>query len=786
MTSEELFCETCGAANPPLARFCQHCASPLPVTQTTGDLPEQTLLISRYQLVSRIGQGGMGAVYKASDTRLDDRLVAIKEMSKAGLPATRLEEAEAAFEREARLLGRLLHPNLPRIYDHFTENDRSYLVMDFIDGETLEEYLEHRGRGPLPVEQVLNWAEQLCDVLSYLHNHQPPIVFRDLKPANVMISESGHIFLIDFGIARIFKPGQSHDTVALGSPGYAAPEQYGKAQSTPRSDLYSLGALIHCLLTGDDPSERPFFFRPATQANPAVTSGLSALLQRMLAMDAEQRPASAQEVLQALRSNEAVYQGQPGSGSQQTMSVPRISYSYGGSIPSSSKNTTPSGVDLLLEEAHTLYTQKRLGEAEKVYTQALQLNGTNPLGWQGRGLTQGLLARHTEALTSFERALQLDPSLVISWNGKGTALSTLQRNQDALAAFERALKLDPNNASSWNGKGAVLNALGRPKEALDAFDMALRFDPHMAQAWNNKGLVLRQQKRYQEALSAFDMALTYDKNIATSWSGKASVLHDMGRLQESLDCYLQACNCNPALVSAWNGKGSVLYDMGRYKQALQAFQEALKLDKNYAPACYGIGNVYYVQHKLRPAQEMFDRALRCDPKYAKAWNRRGNVLNDLGERLEALKSYDQALRIDPRFASAWNGKAGVYTQLERYTEALHAYETALRINPNFAQAWNGQGNTYYHLNNHSQALAAYDRAVKLNPQMASAWHNLSLVLKKLKRHQEALDAAEEAIRLAPNDPDNWTRKAEALKSLRRSRDARDAEKQALRLRGAVR
>ncbi len=786
MASEELFCEKCGAANAPLARFCQHCASPLPVTQTTGALPEQTLLIGRYQLVSRIGQGGMGAVYKAIDTRIDDRFVAIKEMSKAGLPAAGLEEAEAAFEREARLLGKLLHPNLPRIHDHFTENDRSYLVMDFIDGETLEEYLEHTRHDPLPVEQVVNWAEQLCDVLSYLHNHQPPIIFRDLKPANVMISESGHIFLIDFGIARFFKPGQSHDTVALGSPGYAAPEQYGKAQSTPRSDLYSLGALIHCLLTGDDPSERPFFFRQASQANPAVSPGLSALLQRMLAMDAEHRPANAQEVLQALRANDATYQGQTGPGSQQTMSIPRIGYSYGPSATSSSTNTTPSGVDLLLEEAYTLYTQKRLSEAEKVYTQALQLNGTNPLGWQGRGLTQGLMARHTEALTSFERALKLDPTLVISWNGKGTALSTLQRNQDALVAFERALKLDPNNAPSWNGKGAVLNALGRPKEALDAFDMALRFDPHMAQAWNNKGLVLRQQKRFQEALSAFDMALTYDKNIATSWSGKASVLHDMGRLQESLDCYQQACNCNPALVSAWNGKGSVLYDMGRYKLALQAFQEALKLDKNYAPACYGIGNVYYVQQKLNSALEMFDRALRCDPNYAKAWNRRGNVLNDLGERIEALKSYDQALRIDARFASAWNGKAGVYAQLERYTEALHAYETALRINPNFAQAWNGQGNTFYHLNNYSQALTSYDRAVKLNPQMASAWHNLSLVLKKLKRNQEALDAAEQAILLAPNDPDNWTRKAEALKSLRRSRDAKDAEKQAGKLRGVVR
>ncbi|HEY6407718.1 MAG TPA: serine/threonine-protein kinase, partial [Ktedonobacteraceae bacterium] len=478
MTSEELFCEKCGAANDPLARICQNCASPLPVTSTTGALPEQTLLIGRYQLVSRIGEGGMGAVYKARDTRLDDRLVAIKEMSKSGLPAAVLEEAEAAFEREARLLGKLLHPNLPRIHDHFTENERSYLVMDFIDGETLEEYLDSKGHNPLPVDQVLNWATELCDVLSYLHNQQPPIVFRDLKPANVMISESGHIFLIDFGIARIFKPGQSHDTVALGSPGYAAPEQYGKAQSTPRSDIYSLGALIHCLLTGDDPSERPFFFRPASQANPAVPASIDALLQRMLEMDAGRRPASAQEVLQALLSGDTIAQVQQGQTTLQMKPGSRIGYSYGATGTTNTTNYTPSGADLLLEEAQTLYSQKRLKEAESVYTQALQLNNTNPLGWQGRGLTQGLLTRHTEALNSFEHALQLDPSLVISWNGKGTALSALQRYQDALVAFERALKRDPNNASSWNGKGAVLNALGRSKEALEAFDMALRFDPH--------------------------------------------------------------------------------------------------------------------------------------------------------------------------------------------------------------------------------------------------------------------------------------------------------------------
>ena len=277
-----------------------HCARPLPVAMLTGTLPVETLLTGRYRLIVRIGQGGMGAVYKAADTQLDNRLVAIKEMSKAGVPAAQVEEAEASFEREALLLSKLKHPNLPSIHEHFTENDRSYLVMDFIAGETLEHYLEQQNGKPLPMKQVIAWAEQLCDVLNYLHTRQPPIIFRDLKPGNVMVDEGGHVFLIDFGIARLFKPGQSRDTVALGSPGYAAPEQYGKAQSTPQSDLYSLGALLHHLLTGIDPSERPFFFTPASAVNPEVSPDLDALLQQMVQMEVVRRPASAKEVLERL------------------------------------------------------------------------------------------------------------------------------------------------------------------------------------------------------------------------------------------------------------------------------------------------------------------------------------------------------------------------------------------------------------------------------------------------------------------------------------------------------
>ncbi len=691
MTTQELYCDNCGAANPPTARFCQFCATLLPFKHSTGSLPEQTLLAGRYQLLSRIGQGGMGAVYKAADTRFNNRPLAIKEMSSSGLPPARLQEAEAAFEREAHLLADLLHPNLPRIYEHFTENDRSYLVMDFIEGQTVEEHLEQVGGGPLPVEQVIKWADQLCDVLNYLHTHQPPIIFRDLKPANVMMSESGHIYLIDFGIARIFKPGKQHDTVALGSPGYAAPEQYGKAQSTPRSDIYSLGALLHHLLTGIDPSEQPFFFRPASQVNPAVDPALDALLQQMLAMDSDRRPASAQEVLNALK----------------------------GTIIIQSRSTSrplTHAQDPLLDEAYALYTQKRLDEAIAVYNRALQANNTNPQGWQGYGLTQRLRGLHEDALSSFERALQLDPGLVTSWNGKGSVLARLRRHQDALDAFEHALQLDPQNAAAWNGKGAALNAMGRSKQALDAFDMALRYDRQLVQAWYNKGLLLYETGRFREAERAYQEAINLDSRFAQAYFGRGQSLYALQRLRQALQMFDQAVQKDPAYVEAWNRRGNVLDEMGDTTRALQSYEKALQVDPHYAPA----------------------------------WSGKGGVLRQIGQYYDALKVYNFALDIDPNFALAWNGKGNTLYNMHNFHEALAAYERALKLNPRLRTAWHNKSLVLNQLGRYQDALDAANEAIRLRPDDPDNWLRKAESLKKLRRRDEARFAEAQATRLKGN------------------------------------
>lgn len=213
------------------------------------------VLQSRYRLVRMIDSGGMGTVYLAEDTRLPGRRCAIKEMSPIPLALHERNWAIQSFRQEAQMLAQLQHPGLTAVTDFFPERGCWYLVMDYVDGVTLAQQLAKAG-GRLPLDQAIDITRQLCKVLAYLHAQSPPVIFRDLKPGNIMLTSQGQVKLIDFGIARFFKPGKTQDTRLLGTPGYAAPEQYGGfGQSDPRTDVYSLGVALMQMVTGYDPTQ---------------------------------------------------------------------------------------------------------------------------------------------------------------------------------------------------------------------------------------------------------------------------------------------------------------------------------------------------------------------------------------------------------------------------------------------------------------------------------------------------------------------------------------------------
>lgn len=294
----QILCPKCHKPNLRRAKFCQHCGHDV-VLNNNPPSDERRYVITRV-----IKEGGQGAVYEGIDD--SGKVYAIKEMLDRFTDPKERAEAIERFNDEAEMLQRLSHPRIPRVYSHFQDEGRHYLTMDFVRGEDLEEIVEREG--PLDEARVLGWADQICDVLAHLHGKN--LIYRDMKPSNVMIDRAdGGIKVVDFGITRLFKPTERG--TQIGTPGYAPPEQY-QGLATPQSDVYALGATLHHLLTGRDPTDQlPFSFPRADQVPGAKVSKRTAdALERALQKVPQDRFATVSELWAALRPEQAPQVGQ--------------------------------------------------------------------------------------------------------------------------------------------------------------------------------------------------------------------------------------------------------------------------------------------------------------------------------------------------------------------------------------------------------------------------------------------------------------------------------------------
>ena len=262
-----------------------------------------SIIDGKYEILKLIGHGGMSKVYLAMDKRLNKQW-AVKEIEKRAKDKNNEIIIQSAIA-EANMIKKLDHPSLPRIVDIFDKENVIFVIMDYIEGETLSHILEHYNEQPQDV--VIDWAKQLCDVLHYLHGCNPPIIYRDMKPANVMLKPDGNIKLIDFGIAREYKQQNIADTVSLGTKGYAAPEQFGgKGQTDARTDIYCLGVTLYHLVTGKNPCEPPYELYPIRTWNANLSGGLEKIILKCTQLNPQDRYQSCAELLYALNHYEEV------------------------------------------------------------------------------------------------------------------------------------------------------------------------------------------------------------------------------------------------------------------------------------------------------------------------------------------------------------------------------------------------------------------------------------------------------------------------------------------------
>ncbi len=255
-----------------------------------------SLVDGKYKILNKVGQGGMSVVYLAMNEKANKQW-AIKEVRKDGIKD--FEVVKQGLIVETDMLKKLSHPNLPSIIDVIENDDTFLIVMDYIQGNPLNKTLEEYGAQPQ--EYVIEWAKQLCDVLGYLHSRKPPIIYRDMKPANIMLKPDGNVTLIDFGTAREYKEKNIADTTCLGTVGYAAPEQFGgMGQTDARTDIYCLGATLYHLVTGMNPCEPPYEIKPIRQINPSLSNGLEKIILKCTQRDPNDRYQSCAELMYAL------------------------------------------------------------------------------------------------------------------------------------------------------------------------------------------------------------------------------------------------------------------------------------------------------------------------------------------------------------------------------------------------------------------------------------------------------------------------------------------------------
>lgn len=255
-----------------------------------------SIVDGKYKILNKIGQGGMSVVYLAMNEKANKQW-AIKEIRKDGKQD--FEVVRQGLIVETDMLKRLSHPHLPSIVDVIDEEDTFLIVMDYIEGNPLSNLLEEEGAQSQ--EDTVYWAKQLCGVLNYLHSQDSPIIYRDMKPANVMLKPDGNVTLIDFGIAREYKEGRIEDTTCLGTQGYAAPEQFGgKGQTDARTDIYCLGATMYHLVTGHNPAKPPYEMYPIRHWNENLSTGLEEIILKCTKKNPEDRYQNCNELMYAL------------------------------------------------------------------------------------------------------------------------------------------------------------------------------------------------------------------------------------------------------------------------------------------------------------------------------------------------------------------------------------------------------------------------------------------------------------------------------------------------------
>lgn len=495
-----------------------------------------SIVDGKYKVLSKIGQGGMSVVYLALNERAN-KTWAIKEIRKDGVQD--FTTVKQGLIAETNILKSLNHKYLPSIVDVIDDDETFLIVMDYIQGKSLNvilrESMEQDGY-PISVEDTLSWAKQLCDVLYYLHTRPQPIIYRDMKPANVMLKPDGEISLIDFGTARVFKTGNSEDTTCLGTPGYAAPEQYGgNGQTRPQTDIYCLGATLHHLITGRNPAATPFNFPKITQCRPTLLEetpkelrnillGLEMIIDKCTQYEIKDRYQSCAELKYDLEHPEDL--GIPhrkklrnkliAFGGSATMAVVLGGVSLFGMVMEN--KTKSSGYEYYISKAQTASQ----GEAIEQYQKAIALNPTSEEAYLGM-----LDAMLQDNELSVEEDMIISTVLDSKENGRNKENSVyFQANKSGFVKFSYQLGLAYYYSVGSGGDKSAARGWFKNVTDADMSSLDMGEEDSEKDAWQARAEILGKISEYRAKVGVANQAGDEEVSYEDYWYDMLSLVDD--------------------------------------------------------------------------------------------------------------------------------------------------------------------------------------------------------------------------------------------------------------------
>jgi eukaryotic-like serine/threonine-protein kinase len=772
-------------------------------------LTEGASIGGRYTIKRMLGQGGMGVVYQAYDSELD-RDVALKVIRKEIADHPEILER---FKREIQLSSVVTHKNVLRVYDLGSSDGIRFLTMQYVEGENLSALL--RREGALPAERITRIFRQICEALRAAH--EQGILHRDLKPDNVMIDDTDHVYLTDFGLAKSIQ--QSAFTQVgqiMGTPDYMSPEQVKGEPVDERSDLYTLGAILYQLLAGRVPFRGTTVFEvmiqrvqkrpePVAEINPGAPAFLCEIVDRCMEIDKEARYTSVDEILEDLERGIATGHTRSGTRHQfrRLRGTARTWLRRGALLIAV---CTVLGLAFLAAFFGLRGSGGENGRAvphDRQYLAVLPfqvLGDQARLGYLATGLSEALSAKLFQLselqVASTSEIEKVDTDAPLQKVGKDLGVSlivhgTLQGAGDRLAV---TVKLDDvqSGKSLWakSYSGVTGDLLTMQDDVYGDLVSALRISPsldekaravmHSTDNTEAYDLYLRgrnalrgrqDEKNVRDALGFFERAVKRDSGFALAYVGVADAslamfdeTRDANWTQRAIAAGEQARSLNPQLPEVYFALGSVYRTTGKEAEAISVLKRAIELAPNSDEGYRRLGSALVEAGRNREAIDAYRKAVDLNPYYWLNFSNLGGVYYQLGEYDEAVTAYRKVVELEPN--NAW-GHLNIGAMLlgqGKYEEAIPAFQRALAIKPSW-DAYSNLGTAYFFLRRYGDSVSAFEKAVALAPNRYLLLGNLADAYRWSGEKEQANRTYNRAIELAFKELKVNPRNADALSSL---------------------